>query len=53
MIGRNLHLADSYVDGVHFVPEPFTILGTLTATGFAAVFKKESDKKKNRDKTKV
>ncbi|MEL7036821.1 MAG: PEP-CTERM sorting domain-containing protein [Cyanobacteria bacterium J06592_8] len=53
LIGRNLDLADTYVDGVYLVPEPFTILGTLTATGFAAVFKKESDKKKNKDKTKV
>jgi len=46
-------LQNATIDGVYFVPEPFTILGTGTALGFGVLFKKESSKKRKKEKAKV
>ncbi|MEA5518603.1 PEP-CTERM sorting domain-containing protein [Limnoraphis robusta] len=53
LIARDISLANASVDGVYFVPEPFTILGTATALGFGVLFKKEYSQKNKKEKTKV
>lgn len=53
LIARDIALQNATIDGVYFVPEPFTILGTGTALGFGVLFKKESSKKKKKEKVKV
>lgn len=45
VIAQQIALADAEINGVYFVPEPLTILGTGAALGFGAVFKKEYGKK--------
>ncbi|WP_083492759.1 PEP-CTERM sorting domain-containing protein [Lyngbya aestuarii] len=53
LIARDIALQNATIDGVYFVPEPFTILGTGTALGFGVLFKKESSKKRKKEKAKV
>ncbi|MGL5083676.1 MAG: PEP-CTERM sorting domain-containing protein [Microcoleaceae cyanobacterium] len=53
VIAQQIALADAEINGVYFVPEPLTILGTGAALGFGAVFKKEYGKKQQKSKAKA